>query len=76
MLTATSIYCVYTAVRQPYCSPLLSKLRSAPHFIIYNNGQPTVYALVYIWGRLYVEFSTRGRGDYRVLRQNRREVEA
>ena len=75
VLSATTIYCFYTAVRQPPRSPLLSTLRSAP-YPQYNNGQPSAYALVYIWGRLYMAFSRRDRGDYRVLWQNRREVEA
>jgi len=53
VLTATFIYRVYTAVRQPYCSPLLSTLRSAPYLNI-TMANPrfmhlSTYGVGYTW---------------------------
>ena len=53
VLNATLIYCVYTAVRQPYCSPLLSTLRIAPyHNITMANPRfmhLSTYGVGYTW---------------------------
>jgi hypothetical protein len=53
VLIATFIYCVCTAVRQPYCSPLLSTLRSAPYLNI-TMANPrfmhlSTYGVGYTW---------------------------